>query len=947
MNFTHNLTVVFAAVITMVAGCATQPEIPDGALPTGEQVGRDANRLLIVNCLLPGQLRTLGKSMSFLTPRRPAKISASECEIRGGEYVSYDRANFATSLKIWLPKAEAGDALAQTYVGEIFEKGMGQLSDPAVAASWYKKAAAQGNSRANINLGYLYESGLGVERNLVTAMNYYRVAAGFDSSELEYVTSLEVTARKARKEKIVNLEQQVSSLEAANAQFLSERKVYEKQLAKVDELESEIQKKRKQVASLVAQRAADAASPPSVATTAPAPASVVVTPSVTAIAATTETESVATLVGEISSLDEQLTASEQRNRELLAELDAQQQSTRTLRKKVAEADGELSDVRAQLTAQQRRAQGIERRIAKNEDSEAVKQQLLDELAAAQKEMKSKESVISRLRENQSTASAELSQRLADAESRENNLQLTLDNTRSTVSQLNSVLQGKEREYRAKLAAFDQTRSENSAELATRQQEIFALEQRVSRLQAMEVVNQSAVNEANARIGDLEKEAADQRTQLIANGDIKQQAELAAVELAELENQLTRQKQLNGAQQEKLEGLEREVANQRATIPPPVAAEQVATTVASGPLIEIIEPPVTVLRGSFALPMPRTSSSLELIGRVRPAGKVLSFKVNGTRSEINENGIFTYLADIADSSQLKLIAVDDAGERAELNLSLIGETVLDNGGTTVASGGTRGYSGPAEKMDVSGIEFGRYHALIIGNQKYEFMGDLNTSVNDAVELERVLRTKYGFATELLQDANRYDILAALNRKRDELTENDNLLIYFAGHGELANGKGYWLPTDAEPDKTDNWISSVSVTDLVDSMDAKHVMIVADSCYSGTLSRSSVPRLRKELSSEQKRQWYANVSGSKVRTVLTSGGVRPVIDGIQGSRHSIFATAFLDELDTGTGVVEAYDLFQKVQLRVRDAAASVGMEQDPGYSPIQFAGHESGEFLFVGM
>jgi len=228
-----------------------------------------------------------------------------------------------------------------------------------------------------------------------------------------------------------------------------------------------------------------------------------------------------------------------------------------------------------------------------------------------------------------------------------------------------------------------------------------------------------------------------------------------------------------------------------------------------------------------------------------------------------------------------------------------------------------------------------------------MGDLRTSVNDAIELERVLRLKFGFKTELLQNANRFDILAALNRKRDELTEEDNLLIYFAGHGELANGKGYWLPTDSKPDNTDNWISSVSVTDLVDSMDAKHVMIVADSCYSGTMSRSSVQRLRNEMPAEQKAQWYQSVSNSKVRTVLTSGGVRPVIDGLPDSRHSIFAEAFIGVLSSSNGVIEAYRLFSEVQDKVRNSAQSIGLEQDPRYSAIQYAGHESGEFLFVGI
>ena len=48
--------------------------------------------LEIVDCLLPGQVRQLGNS-SFLSQRRPMRTTASECSIRGGEYVAYDRAD--------------------------------------------------------------------------------------------------------------------------------------------------------------------------------------------------------------------------------------------------------------------------------------------------------------------------------------------------------------------------------------------------------------------------------------------------------------------------------------------------------------------------------------------------------------------------------------------------------------------------------------------------------------------------------------------------------------------------------------------------------------------------------------------------------------------------------------------------------------------------------------
>src|SRR6266566_2986925 len=88
---------------------------------------QNADRLLIVDCLLPGQVRQLGTG------------------------VAYNRSNYSTALKVWLPTAQSGDKVAQTNVGEIYEKGLGTAPDYASAALWYQKAADQGYARALIN----------------------------------------------------------------------------------------------------------------------------------------------------------------------------------------------------------------------------------------------------------------------------------------------------------------------------------------------------------------------------------------------------------------------------------------------------------------------------------------------------------------------------------------------------------------------------------------------------------------------------------------------------------------------------------------------------------------------------------------------------------------------------------------------------------------------------
>ena len=73
--------------------------------------------MMIVDCLLPGQVRKLGKVSTYMSARRPIRTIQSDCEIRGGEFVAYDRANYETALKVWMGQAESGDAEAQNYVG--------------------------------------------------------------------------------------------------------------------------------------------------------------------------------------------------------------------------------------------------------------------------------------------------------------------------------------------------------------------------------------------------------------------------------------------------------------------------------------------------------------------------------------------------------------------------------------------------------------------------------------------------------------------------------------------------------------------------------------------------------------------------------------------------------------------------------------------------------------
>jgi hypothetical protein len=241
-------------------------------------------------------------------------------------------------------------------------------------------------------------------------------------------------------------------------------------------------------------------------------------------------------------------------------------------------------------------------------------------------------------------------------------------------------------------------------------------------------------------------------------------------------------------------------------------------------------------------------------------------------------------------------------------------------------------------------FGTFIALLIGNDKYEQARPLDTPVSDVEALETVLQSRYGFRVTVLKNATRHDILGALEKLKGSLDENSNVLIYYAGHGHLdkAENRGYWLPVDAEDKNPDNWIANDDITSKVKAMAARHVLVVADSCYSGSMTRGNAFRgLERTVPGGPESVGYLQkVAAKKSRQVLSSGGEEPVADNGGKGRHSVFASALLDELQDSGGALDGVLLFEKIRQKV-----GYNAEQNPEYGVIKNAGHDGGEFLFI--
>ena len=233
-----------------------------------------------------------------------------------------------------------------------------------------------------------------------------------------------------------------------------------------------------------------------------------------------------------------------------------------------------------------------------------------------------------------------------------------------------------------------------------------------------------------------------------------------------------------------------------------------------------------------------------------------------------------------------------------------------------------------------LNYGNYHALIIGNDEYMHFKPLSNAVNDANDVANVLKTKYNFKVDLLTNATRDETIEALSSLRRSISNQDNVLIYYAGHGDLDKDvdEGVWFPIDATENSEVNWIPNSDIIRSVRAMKAKHVIVVADSCFSGTLTRAANIK-------ENGTIHIKKLVEKKARKVLTSGGEEPVSD-TGGGGNSIFAAIFLKILNENRGVLEGNELFTKLRKQV-----NVNSDQNPQYGDISKAGHDGGDFLFV--
>jgi Caspase domain/Sel1 repeat len=872
---------ISVAVGALVGACVDQSGVRSDA--PGDMLGRAvaADDLLIVDCLLPGQVRKLGSQMTYLTARRPIRTTAQDCEIRGGEYVAYDRANYATALQVWLPRAQEGDADAQNKVGEIYERGMGTHPDYEQAALWYKRAAEQGFSRAEINLGFLYEKGLGVPKDLQTALNWYR-----KGSKLPDAVVIDHGELAATRAELSSVKQELQSsrqqLDALREELASSRSQLDRARHSLGVKERQLQQQRQQLRRELERQPQGAVSPQ-------------------------EQARIAGMRVQVERQQRELERSQTHIRDLESQSKAQREKLLTL-----EAEG--ISLKDQLALAQEQARHTRQELEHYQDlTSSASEQLnrtREELAALRS---------SRLgKANTATAQVqELERRLAQRERALAQQQDSAKQLQAQAEELQRALEAVSGSDRAALRAAQGRLAATTKELERSRSMVAEREQELAQAQSALSGQEASQGAGSARIKALETQLKERETALKENQKMVEQLRSESLQW-----------------KDKLAQLEQKAQTGQATPSAARTSGGAAGVPIAPPTIQLIDPPIVAVRGAVRIPIKRGLDHRSVVGQVEAPAGLFSLTINGARAKVDAKGLFETDVLIAGAeTPLSIVAVDRQGERAALAATLVTDTAS---GKTVARRGN----------PLAGVNIGGFYALVIGNQKYEYLPSLDTAAKDAEDVAQVLRDHFGFKVQLMLNGTRFQILEALNHYRQKLTDKDNLVIYYAGHGELdrVNLRGNWLPVDAEPNSTANWISNVSITDILNAMSVRHVLIVADSCYSGALTRSSLANLDAGESAERRTFWLKSVATMRSRTALTSGGLAPVLDG-GGGAHSVFAKAFLNVLKEVNDVEDGQRIYREVAARVAFAANRYEVEQVPQYAPIKFAGHESGDFLFV--
>ncbi len=319
-----------------------------------------------------------------------------------------------------------------------------------------------------------------------------------------------------------------------------------------------------------------------------------------------------------------------------------------------------------------------------------------------------------------------------------------------------------------------------------------------------------------------------------------------------------------------------------------------------------------------------SNKTTIIGRATDPGGIAWVKIDGKNvGAVEEDGTFYY--ELTANSGKKFIdfeVQDKAGNNTRKSIA----TMMNRGGSV---------SQTDDALKITGAKF---YGLFISAEKYTdpTLATLNHPKKDVEELKKVLVNNYTFNNgdiTILSDKSREDILEAISTTVEKMGPNDNLIIFFAGHGAYRTGltptdlEGYLLPVTAKKGRYSTYISASDITTAIKNCKAHHVLLLTDACYSGSLVR----RNTSENNAIELQYKY------KSRQLMASGNLEPVPD------DSKFIYYLLTRLKENTDkVLTADDLFQRLKTATINNTSGKTL---PICSAILDVGDEGGQFVFI--
>ncbi|MBS1488548.1 MAG: caspase family protein [Bacteroidetes bacterium] len=243
--------------------------------------------------------------------------------------------------------------------------------------------------------------------------------------------------------------------------------------------------------------------------------------------------------------------------------------------------------------------------------------------------------------------------------------------------------------------------------------------------------------------------------------------------------------------------------------------------------------------------------------------------------------------------------------------------------------------PAATSLASELPVRKNYMLLIAEQEYgdPTIASLSEPFKDALSLKDLLVKKYTFnenEISLLKNPTYEEIEIEFERLSRVVTANDNLLLFYAGHGffDEKTNIGYWLPSDAQSKNKARWFRNSALVENIGAINAKHTLLIADACFSGSIFKTRAPFNNGSID-------IANMMKRPSRKAMTSGSLSTVPD------KSMFMKYLIKSLtENNNKYLPSEDLFDEVRISLKSNS-----DIRPLYGEIKDVGDEGGNFVFI--